>query len=331
VLGGAVLGAAAVVSNLVSFKAELERTNPGVKVVETVEEARAEVRHQRALGYDLIKPYDYSRPEVYEAICREAHVLGMYAAGHLNDELTAQQALEAGLDEFAHVDELMHVHMSGQVSPNSGFEEVSFNYATIPETVAAIKSHDAFVVSNLVADETSYLMLEDVEGQLSKDMYRVVQPEALQSWKTEGRAVAWQGQQDWRRNVLQPFLKALVKALHEAGVPLLLGTDVSVEGMIPWHLHRDLELLVDAGLTPFEALTAGTKNAALSFTRMGKNGDFGTVEVGKLADLILVEGNPLEDVSATQHRVGVMKRGRWYPKTELDALVTAYVARQSEL
>ncbi len=330
-LGGALLGALSVAVDVVSFRAELQRTYPGVTIVETVEEGRAEVRRQKAAGFDLVKPYDYSEPEVYEAIVDEADKNGMYSVGHLPAHVTPREAFAAGLDEIAHVDELMETHMSGEASPNSGFAEVTFDYATIPETAKAVKEHDAMVVSNLVADETAYRLLEDVAGQLSLPRYRVVKPATLESWKTEGRAVDWQGQQEWRRNTLQPFLKAMVKALHEAGVRLLVGTDVSVEGIVPSHLHRDLELLVDAGLTPYQALEAGTKNAALSVARAGGDGNFGAVQVGKLADLILVEGNPLKDVSVTQRRAGVMKRGRWYSQEELDGLVAAYVAQLAGL
>ena len=123
-----------------------------------------------------------------------------------------------------------------------------------------------------------------------------------------------------------PFFMTLTKALHDGGVPLLIGTDIAVEGMVPAHLHRDLELLVEAGLTPYEALEAGTKNAGIAVTRMGRDGSFGTVEVGQRADLILVEGNPLESVSHTRNRIGVMVRGQWFTQAELNGLVDAYVA-----
>ena len=123
-----------------------------------------------------------------------------------------------------------------------------------------------------------------------------------------------------------PFLMTMIKALHEAGVPLLIGTDIPVEGMLPAHVHRELELLVEAGLTPFEALEAGTKNAGLSVERMGSDGSFGTVAVGQRADLMLLSANPLVDVSRTRERQGVMAHGRWFTRAELDRLVEAYVA-----
>ena len=138
--------------------------------------------------------------------------------------------------------------------------------------------------------------------------------------------VNWQGQQEWRRNILQPFYNEMIRSLHAAEVPILTGTDTGVEGGLPSQIHRDLELLVEAGLSPYEALEAGTKNAGISVERMGRDGSFGTVEVDQRADLILLEENPLENVSHTRSRVGVMARGQWFTQAELNKIVDEFVA-----
>ena len=105
----------------------------------------------------------------------------------------------------------------------------------------------------------------------------------------------------------------MTKALHEAGARLLLGTDCATPFIIAgWSAHRELELLVEAGLTPYEALRAGTVDAAAYL-----GDDFGAVRVGKRADLVLVEANPLADVKNAARRVGVMVRGRWLPAADL--------------
>lgn len=87
---------------------------------------------------------------------------------------------------------------------------------------------------------------------------------------------------------------------------------------------------MEAGLTPYEALEAGTKNAGISVARMGRDGSFGTVAVGQIADLMLLEENPLQSVSHTQQRLGVMARGQWFTQAELDQLVNAFVATYDE-
>ncbi len=284
------------------------------------EEARASVRAQKAAGYDAIKVYDYLPPAATIAALDEARKRGIYAVGHLNDEQSLEEQLDAGLREIAHVDELIHVIATGESSPES-FNAVEFDYARIPEAARTIAAHDVYVVSNLVADEVAYRMLEDTDGWLARPEYAEVSADVIRSWKTEGRAVSWQGQEAWRRDTLQPALLAMLRALHDAGATLLVGTDVSVEGMMPDHLHRDLELLVEAGLTPYEALAAGTRNAGMSVARMGRDGSFGAVQVGYRADLLLLEENPLADISATRRRAGVMTRGRWIPQAQLGPVV----------
>jgi len=295
-------------------------------VPETPAEARRFVRDIKDNGYDFVKAYDWMSRESYLTTLDEARRQKIYAIGHLLDELPLNAIYEGGLQEVAHMDEFIDSHLIRETSPGKGFNEVDFNYETISQSAAKTKANQVMVVSNMVADETIYKLLEDPEAGLAQSEYTIVPVAVLEIWKTQGRLVNWQGQQSWRRNVLQPFLLTMSKALHDAGVPLLIGTDMTVEGMLPSHIHRELEILVEAGLTPFEALEAGTKNAAISVERMGRNGNFGTVEIGQRADLILIKENPLENVSHTRNRIGVMARGQWFPQAKLDGLVDDYVA-----
>ena len=308
---------------------------PTFHIVETGAEARWAVIQQKAAGYDFIKPYDYLGEEAYTAAMAEARAQNMYAVGHIADEIPLTTTLTSGQQEIAHVDELLTFHWIGYKPPLEKFVEYEVDYAAIPQTVALTKANNVTVVSNLVVDEIIYRGLEDTAGLLARPEYGVVRPAVLQRWRTNGRFVNWQGQQAYRRQVAQPFLAALIKALHDGGVPILIGTDVTVEGIVAYHIHRELELLVEVGLTPYEALAAGTKNAGLSVTRMGRDGSFGTVAVGQIADLLLLEANPLESVSHTQQRLGVMVRGQWFTQAELDqkvhAFVTTYQANDSPM
>jgi hypothetical protein len=121
-------------------------------------------------------------------------------------------------------------------------------------------------------------------------------------------------------SALPHFMQRLTAALHRAGVPLIAGTDAMGLPLVApgSSLHRELELLVASGLTPYEALKAATVNTA-GF--LGRAADFGTVSVGKRADLLLVDGNPLENLATLQHPAGVMVRGRWLPRTRLGELL----------
>jgi hypothetical protein len=299
---------------------------PFATVPETAEEARKAVRDQKEAGYDFIKVYDYLDEDEYLAVLDEARKQKIYVVGHLLDSLSPKTIFDEGLQEAAHVDEFMESHMIGKASPTSGFDGVTFDYDSISKSVNGVKSKSGMVVSNMVTDEVVYRILPDVEKGLSRPEYRIISPKVIKIWKTQGRFVNWQGQHEWRKNVQMPFLVALTKKLHEGGVPLLVGTDMTVEGMVPAHIHRELELLVESGLTPFDALEAGTRNAGISVSRMGRDGKFGTVEVGQRADLILLGKNPLENISNTRQRVGVMARGKWFTQSELNKLVDDFAA-----
>jgi len=93
-------------------------------------------------------------------------------------------------------------------------------------------------------------------------------------------------------------------------------------GIVPgYSIHDELRILIENGFSPYEALATGTVNAAIVVERMTGDGDFGTIEVGKRADLILVRENPLEDVTTIKEPLGVMAMGRWYPKDILDQMI----------
>jgi len=289
---------------------------------DTEARARAEVRRQVNAGYDLIKVYDWMTRDQYLGAIDEARIQGIYVIGHLDYGI--EVPLAAGLQESAHVDEFLDEHLMGEISPRA-FQPVPVDKDLIPQSVESVVEYDALVVSNMVTDVVTYEYLDGGPGYFDRPEYSRIRPQTIRMW-LGGRMVNWQGQQDWRRDTLQPFYKQMTRALHAAGVPILTGTDTGVEGGLPEHIHRELELLVEAGLSPYEALRAATSNACLSVNRMGVDDAFGEITVGQRADLVLLESNPLEDVRATRQRLGVMSRGRWYPQDELDRLVAEVVA-----
>jgi hypothetical protein len=172
------------------------------------------------------------------------------------------------------------------------------------------------------------LGLEDIDALFRRPEYQVVKAQKIQDWREKGRMVSWKGQKEYRRQKLRPLWMQLAAALRDHGVPLLMGTDSDVEGIVPGASeHGELALLVQAGLSPFEALAAATRDAALIAGRMKVDHSWGTIVVGNYADLVLLAGNPLQDIANTTTIVGVMVRGRWLPKAELDQGVAEYLGQ----
>jgi len=279
---------------------------------------------------DFIKPYNYLPREHYFAAMDEAEKLGVYIAGHTTaypEVVSLQETIEAGQDEVVHADEFTHYFWVGYDPSVDAWVEYDIDMNLIDEVARQVAENDIAVTPTLVTNEMTLLGLEDMEGLLQRPEYRVIRPEIMEAWRSRGRFVNWRGQEIYRREKWRPLLVELTKAFNEHGVRLHVGTDVSVEGVVPgYSVHRELQLLVEAGLTPFEALTAGTRNPGLTAGRMVGDGDWGTVVAGNRADFILLPNNPLEDVTHTQERLGVMVRGQWFTQTELDNLVDEFVA-----
>jgi hypothetical protein len=322
--GGVVLtllGVALIWMKVILLNVYMSQQFPMAYVPDTEERARAEVRRQIQAGYDLIKVYDWLTREQYLGVIDQARRQGVYIIGHLDHGV--EDPFAAGLRESAHVDEFLDEHLMGEMSPRA-FEPIPMNLELVPQSVGSVVRHDGLVVSNMVTDVTTYEYLEEGPSYFERPEYSRIRPTTVQQW-LGSRMVNWQGQQEWRRNTLQPFLEQMIRSLHAAGVPILTGTDTGTEGALPSHIHGELELLVRAGLSPFEALSAAAKNARVSVNRMGVDDVFGEVAVGQRADLILLRSNPLENVEATRQRVGVMSRGRWYTQAKLEKLVSEVV------
>lgn len=291
----------------------------------SAEDAAEEVRRQAASWPDFVKVYEGLSEEQYLGAITAANDAGIYVAGHVLNHHDRQAIFTSGINEIAHLDELNHCHWIG--TP----DEADFRFDTdgIAETARLMVENDVGVVSNMVADEIIYQLIFDAEEVWSRPGYRVVRPEVLRRWSSEGRHTsAFAGQGHYRRDMEMPFFKELIRSINEAGVLVTIGSDTSpdLEGSIPGNIHRELELLVEAGLSSFDALRAGTRNAGHIVARMGRDGAFGTVATGQRADLLLLQHNPLDSVSNTRVRKGVLARGNWYAQDQLDVMVDRYVS-----
>ena len=307
----------------------MQQSFPFVAIPESEAEARQMIRDQKAMGADFVKPHDWMSREIYFALLDEADKQGLYAAGHLTDSpeyVTLEEAIAAGQDEVVHADEFMSYFFVDFDPLVDDWVEYEVDMSRIDGIAALMAENDVALCPTLITNETVLLGLEDIE-MIQGEEYRVIRPELMQEWLEGGRLVNWRGQEDYRRQAWRPAMMQLTKAMHDHGALVTLGTDPTIEGVIPgYSAHLELPLLVEAGLSNFEALATGTRNAAQVTGRMGAADDWGTVVTGNRADLILLPNNPLEDVTHTQERIGVMVRGQWFTQAELDGLVDEFVA-----
>jgi hypothetical protein len=314
---------------VIPLTAYMHLTYPFVSIPESEAEARQMVRDQNAAGTDFLKPHDWQSRDTYFSLMDEAEKQGLYVAGHLTDSpefVTLEEAVAAGQDEVVHADEFMSYLFVDFDPLEDGWVEYEVDMSRIDSIAALMVANDIALCPTLVTNETVLLGLEN-SNLLQEAQYRLIRPERMEEWQTSGRLINWQGQEAYRRAAWRPALMQLAKAMHEQGGLVTVGTDVSIEGIIPGYAaHQELPLLVESGLTNFEALAAGTRNAALVAARMGADSGWGMVEVGYRADLILLPNNPLADVTNTQERLGVMVRGQWFTQAELDDMVDEYVA-----
>lgn len=279
--------------------------NPRNTVVTTAQKAEEVVAEQAKAGYDFIKVYSNLSPEGYNGIIAAAKRHKIRVVGHMPTAVDTERILGSGQSAVAHVEEFYY----------SFFKRIP-DESKIPYIATVTKKNNVWVMTTIYSIENIIRQVEDLDSLLSEPEMRFVPPAILEDWKRPNNPFAGRTAAFLAKNkTMYPFLKKLTKGFQQAGVKLLTGTDSSFPASIPgFSLHLELERLVEAGLTPFQALTASTKNAS---EFLSKKDDFGTVAIGKRADLILVNGNPLEDITNAKRRTGVMICGRWLTEVHL--------------
>jgi len=297
----------------------------GSFVVATPDEARWAVRLAKANGHDFMKVYNDLAPEVFEALVDETRAQGMPFVGHGITRVGLRRQLAAGQLMVAHAEEFLYTFFDIDTSKDA---DAAPDDAQIPAVVELVKRSGAFVTADLAtyaAIARQWGRPAVVDALLRAPESRYVSPQDRIRWKLEDYA-SRPGSLDARL----AFLARFVKALADAGVPLVTGTDApSIPGMAPgFSLHDDLDRLVAAGLSRQQALAAATRSAGLMMSRAYPTQvPFGTVTVGARADLVLSAGDPLGDLQTLRSPMGVMAGGRWYDREQLQALLQGVAQR----
>jgi imidazolonepropionase-like amidohydrolase len=272
------------------------------------EHARETVKKLAADGVDLIKVRNTHSPETFLALLSEAKKYGLPVAAHA-PRMNLISASEGGLKSIEHVDTVAVTR--GDID----LKELAQTFARngtwyTPTLVVGIKWR-------LTGKEDLAKILNDVDGKIDKrNLY--VRRETLENWKRDFESQKNEGSFDWAAQTRKGMSE--FRTMHEAGVGVLAGTDFgAVLIYAGFSLHDELEALVkEGGLTPFEALQAATKNPPHFFNMQN---EIGTIEVGKIADLVLLTANPLESISNTKKIDSVILNGKYLSQSDLRGLL----------
>ncbi|WP_114951496.1 amidohydrolase family protein [Sphingosinicella terrae] len=290
----------------------------GHLVVPSAEAARWAVRLAKANGYDFIKVYNGLSSEAFAALAEEGRAAGLPIVGHSVEAVALERQIAAGQAMVAHLEEFLYAFFrmpegdDGQAAPDE---------SEIVRAVASIRASGVAVTADLATYQA-------IAGQWGR-------PEQVQAYldMPEARFLSPADRIDWRRSGYQrrtgslaeraAFLGRFARALAGADALLIAGTDApTIPGLVAGDaLHRNLAALEAAGLSRHQALATATSGPGRFVARaMPGSGTFGIIAEGARADLLLVEGNPLEDLAVLRRPIGVMAAGRWHDAAALAAL-----------
>ncbi len=289
--------------------------------ITTAEEAKREVRKLREEDFDFVKIYNNVSQVVFDAIVEEARIQGLAVIGHIPRSLDPLQALNSGQDAIAHTEEFFFSYFEGPRSTVDMPRDYRANLDKLPPLIDALVANEVAVMPDLSFTFTDMVMWDGLEALWNDPEYPYLRPET---------ASMWQAGNINRRDEIENFIVrerwkyALIQELtlrfEEAGILQVIGTDASLPGLFPGKAaHRELTELVKAGLSNFDALAVGTRNAGEFVRRyIDDEARFGQVRPGFRADLVLLEGNPLDDIRNARAVSAVAVNGRYFDRAVLD-------------
>jgi imidazolonepropionase-like amidohydrolase len=282
------------------------------------EEARSAIDRYFSLGYQQVKVYSSLKPELFPAIARMAHAKGMRVSGHVPNGMTAEQFVREGADEIQHMNFLFLNFLGDKAADTrtpARFTVVAENAAALDQSTPRVAAFIQLLKDRkIVVDPTLgrfESMFTDRPGQVSEGWAPVVSrlPAQIQRTTKQGGLPA-AGDKDQLYKASFNSMLQMTKRLYDTGVTLVAGTD-GVEGLM---LHRELELWVKAGIPAGQVLQRATLGAA----KVAKaDAELGSINPGKWADLLLVDGNPLSNISDIRRCRVVIKGGTRYNSAEL--------------
>jgi hypothetical protein len=282
--------------------------------VRTPEEAKSQVQAYAAAGYDFLKLHPGIRLHVFDEIVKTANESGIPYAGHVSNLVRVRHALQSRYQTIDHVDGFIEGLVPDEAGVNpieNGFFGYNFtdlaDTSRIGELVKLSKDNSVWIVPTQALFDR-WFSPTPANQLVEEAEMKYMSAETRKNWVNSKNNLTETSNYDpdqWQR--YNQIRYQLIKALHDNGQGLLLGSDAPQVFNVPgFSIHHELKGMLDAGLTPLEALQIGTINPATFF-----EGNFGQIKEGMEADLILMDKNPLEDLNNLKNPAGVMARGQW--------------------
>jgi len=285
--------------------------------VASASEAHDAVHKAKHDGYDKIKVYSFLSKESYDSIISAAGEVHMDVIGHIPMSVSLDYVLDSGQKLIAHSEEVAK-HAGGDHSAEH-----------IREMAGKMVASGVWMTPTLVTTRSILGVFADADGLLKRPEAAYFQhpmQQGVWSFLTNNiyRPIPANAREKIRSD-FESLQKPLTKVFHDGGGKLMTGTDTLFPGLVPgFALHRELKELVDVGLTPFEALRTTT---TAPFEYLAESERAGTIAAGQETDLVLLDANPLDDVSAASKIAGVLLRGRWIGRQEIDTKMKAIARR----
>ena len=293
--------------------------------IPTAEEAEEKVTAYERDGYDFLKIHPGVPLEAFDQLVSTANEVGIEFAGHVPVDVGIRHALESKYASIDHVDGFLEglVPETANVAPDEngffGYDFTSLADTTkIDELVTIAKENKVWIVPTQSLF-TKWFAPTAVDEMLALPEMKYMPQETLEDWKRRKlestRKDSGFDTEQWEQ--FDAIRKQLIKKLSDNGHGMLLGSDAPQLFNVPgFSIHKEMKDMADAGMTNLEIIQSGTLNPAIYFDM---EDTLGEIKEGLDADLILIDANPLEDLGALRQVSGVMRQGKWIPKSEIDS------------
>lgn len=277
-------------------------------------EVRKLVRKQKEIGYNSIKPYTSMRRSQFVTLLDEANRQKIPVIGHIPSRVRVDDAIKYKMTGIAHVEELRYHFYKGYDFSGNAIPFDIIDTTGLDNITKRLQKAGIFVTSTLVVCKDYIDRQKNDSIFFSKPEFKYVPSKTLNIFKKQGFLTKEQypEKEYW-------LLTSMLKSCYKNGVMIVLGTDSQWKNDVHgFTVHDELEILVDNGLSNYEALATATKNAAISVNAIN---DWGTIKEGKRADLLLLDKNPLENINNTRDIAGLCLKGKWFDKPSLDKIL----------